>query len=340
MNSRRYLSASSLMVGFHQPQKKILFENLELELCAGQVVCFMGPNGIGKSTLIRTLASLQAPLSGEVKLLESTEGKSITKLLSVVLTTKSPLPPMTVYEMVSFGRYPYLRWNISLTDEDHAIVKRSLESIGIEKLADMNVLELSDGQLQMVMIARALCQDTSIILLDEPTAHLDLNNRLEIMKHLKRIACEMNKAILVSTHELDLALQIADHVWLATRDKSILRGAPEDLVLDGSFDEIFQFKGFDLRTGKVVHEVSEPMSIDLTGEGHGLLWTKNALERSGFQVKVVDRNSKPESAFHVVIEAEETKPRWILKTINQQFVSLTIAKLIERLQSNDCKIPE
>jgi iron complex transport system ATP-binding protein len=134
----------------------------------------------------------------------------------------------------------------------------------------------------MTMIARALVQDTPIILLDEPTAHLDLNNRVEIMNLLRNICRTEGKAILVATHELDLALQTADLVWLVGNDKKIRTGIPEDLVLNGSFDEIFQFKGFDLKTGKVFHEAHRNLAVNLIGEGHEFLWTKNALERCGF----------------------------------------------------------
>jgi len=134
------------------------------------------------------------------------------------------------------------------------------------------------------MIARALAQETPVLLLDEPTAHLDLNHRVEIMKLLLGLARKKNKAILVATHELDLALQTADEIWLATTDKKIKTGIPEDLVLDGSFDEIFRFKGFDLKTGKIQHASHQVNSINLQGEGHEFLWTKNALEREGFSV--------------------------------------------------------
>ena len=151
-------------------------------------------------------------------------------------------------------------------------------------MADKNIEELSDGQLQMAMIARALAQETEILLLDEPTAHLDLNNRVEIMNLLRHLARTTNKAILIATHELDLALQTADKIWLATSKKKILTGLPEDLVLDGSFDEVFQLKGFDLKTGKMSHEAHRKISVQLIGEGHEYLWTKNALERSGYEV--------------------------------------------------------
>ena len=138
--------------------------------------------------------------------------------------------------------------------------------------------------MQMAMIARALAQDTPIILLDEPTAHLDLNNRVEIMNLLRNLSRKEKKAILIATHELDLALQTADVVWLAGLNKKILTGIPEDLVLNGSFDELFQFKGFDLKTGKVSHEPFRNVSIGLVGNGPEYLWTKNALERNGYRV--------------------------------------------------------
>ncbi|MBA4057393.1 MAG: ABC transporter ATP-binding protein, partial [Marivirga sp.] len=138
--------------------------------------------------------------------------------------------------------------------------------------------------LQMVMIARAIAQDTPVILLDEPTAHLDLNNRVEIMKLLKNLARKTNKAILVATHELDLALQMSDVIWLTGKEKNILSGIPEDLVLNGTFDDVFQFKGFDLKTGKVQHEPHLGKTVQLIGEGYAYLWTKNALERKGFEV--------------------------------------------------------
>ena len=143
---------------------------------------------------------------------------------------------------------------------------------------------MSDGQLQLVMIAKALAQQTPVILLDEPTAHLDLNNRVEVMNLLRSLSRKMGKSILVATHELDLALQTADLIWLATGDNKIKTGIPEDLVLEGSFDEVFQFKGFDLKTGKVDHEAHRKKEVQLLGTNYSFLWTKNALERSGYDV--------------------------------------------------------
>jgi iron complex transport system ATP-binding protein len=237
----------------------------------------MGPNGIGKSTLIRTLAGLQKPLAGEISKLDE-------KNIALVLTDKITATHMTVYDLVSYGRYPHLSWGISFTEEDRKIVEQSINEVHIQTLVNKKLEELSDGQLQLAMIARALAQKTPILFLDEPTAHLDLNNRVEIMKLLLNLARKKNKAIVVATHELDLALQMADCIWLATPSKKIKSGIPEDLVLDGSFDEIFQFKGFDLKTGKIQHQSFRNSTIVLQGSGYTFLWTKNALEREGFSV--------------------------------------------------------
>jgi len=297
----------------------VLMEELNLSMCAGELICFMGPNGIGKSTLIRTLAGLQKKISGAIRLSSSVE---IHQQLSVVLTDRISSANMTVAELVAFGRYPYLNWNIHLSEDDQHIIDQSISQVNISNLRSKRLYELSDGQLQMVMIARALAQDTPIIILDEPTAHLDLNNRVEIMKLLRTLARKMNKAILVATHELDLALQMADTIWLTGKNKTIITGIPEDLVLNGTFDDIFQFKGFDLKTGKVKQEAYLAKIIRLTGDGFEYRWTKNALERNGFEIV------STEAKYEISMSVEGTKLQWILKdrvytSIGELLVALT-----------------
>jgi iron complex transport system ATP-binding protein len=282
--SETLLQINNLKVGYRNVTKEtVLFENLNLSLKADELVCFMGPNGSGKSTLIKTLANLTPALSID----SHREGQRIMKVnpkdISVVLTDRINALNMTVRELIAYGRYPYLNWSARLNPKDEKIIDEVIDKTHLASLENKNINELSDGQLQMVMIARALAQDTPVILLDEPTAHLDLNNRVEIMRMLKKLTREMNKAILVSTHELDLALQTADVLWLAD-GKNIRTGIPEDLVLDGSMDRVFQFKGFDLKSGKVAHDAHRGIKIKLSGEGSRYLWTKNALERSGYDI--------------------------------------------------------
>lgn len=304
------LKTQQLSIGYGQP----LFSNLNLSLRSGELVCFMGPNGIGKSTLIKTLACLHQPLAGSVVL--PTHTNNTTSQIAVVLTDKVAPSLMTVYELVTYGRYPYLNWSATLSDNDHTIVEHALKQVNVLSLAQKKLHELSDGQLQMVMIARAVAQQTPIILLDEPTAHLDLNNRVEIMKLLRKLAHTEGKTILVSTHELDLALQMADSIWLADKNQSILTGIPEDLVLNGTFDEVFQFKGFDLKTGKVQHEAHLGKQIQLHGDGgHIFLWTKNALERIGFEV------TEEQTPLTITIKQGDTQPSWMINS-DQSFSTI------------------
>ena len=319
----KLLTTSALRIGYGKAETaNLLFKDLELELNKGQLVCFMGPNGAGKSSLIRTLAGLQRPLGGQVILDSSLP---FPRQVSVVLTDKPSFTNTTVRELVAYGRYPYLNWRLDMGEDDRKMIDESIRKVNISSLADKNISELSDGQLQMVMIARALAQDTPVILLDEPTAHLDLNNRVVIMKLLRTLAGEMQKAILVATHELDLALQTADLIWLTGSAKDIITGLPEDLVLNGSFDQTFKFKGYDLRSGKVFHEAYRNKSVQLRGEGYHFLWTKNALERTGFTV------TQEESDLSVIIEIEETKPRWTLQKNNRLYHVNSIAALIKHI---------
>ncbi len=285
---------------------------------AGELVCLMGPNGIGKSTLLRTLAGLQKPLQGKIS--DATE-----KNIALVLTDRIVATNMTVYDLVTYGRYPYLDWSISLSSEDKKIIEESIRQVHIQHLKEKRLYELSDGQLQMSMIARALAQQTPILLLDEPTAHLDLNNRVEIMNLLRSLSRNAGKAILVCTHELDLALQTADRIWLTTTDKKIKEGIPEDLVLDGSFDAVFQFKGFDLKTGKVQHKAFRNIAVNVIGEGHEYLWTKNALERSGYEI---DKNS----AVTIFIKSSINQTIWEIHSEKIKIEVSLLGELITELK--------
>ena len=312
------LQTQNLCIGYDRDGKVLyLFENLDISLSRGELVCFMGPNGIGKTSLIRTLAGLQKSLSGKIQI-------SKEQAVALVLTDKITATHMSVYELISYGRYPYLNWNISLSEKDHAFINEAIAQVHIESLIDKRLYELSDGQLQMAMIAKALAQDTPILFLDEPTAHLDLNNRVEIMNTLRNLSRKGGKAILVATHELDLALQTADRIWLATNEKKIKEGIPEDLVLDGSFDQVFQFKGFDLKTGKVHHTPYRNLSVNLTGMGHEYLWTKNALERAGYEIG-------SSSSISIEVRANLNSIAWILNSGRTTTTCNSLGQLLKNL---------
>lgn len=326
INPNIFLTTHDLAIGYiHKKKEHRLFDGLALSLKGGQMICFMGPNGAGKSSLLRTLAGLQQPLGGSIQMLSPSGKEEAARQIAVVLTDRVNAINLTVEEMVTFGRYPYLGWDIRLNEKDIEIIRQAIEQIHLGPLLNKKLYELSDGQLQLVMIARALAQDTPIILLDEPTAHLDLNNRVEIMNLLRDLARATNKAILVATHELDLALQTADIIWLTGKQQNILKGFPEDLVLNGAFDEIFEFKGFDLKSGKVLHHPFRDINVQLSGEGAAYLWTKNALERNGFGVTADNQEVS------VTLVQTPTALQWIVRKRNIQYEVDSIENLMNLL---------
>lgn len=276
MNSvRRNILIRGFEVGFGLPA---LLRDIDLQLHAGEITCLMGPNGSGKSTLLRTIAGLMPPVSGDLP------GMNKAKL-AVVLTDRIGNQALRAGEIVSMGRFPHLGWLGRLSDQDRNIVRDTMIETGILKLADLPVSALSDGQKQLVMLARAFAQQPDLLLLDEPTSHLDLNHRVEVMSLLRKwLSGNPDRMVLLSTHELDLALQFADRLWLVQGNR-VVSGIPEDLVLGGTLDQVFQFKGFALKTGKRDLPVAK-RTVRVVGmadtPSFAILWTRNALERYGF----------------------------------------------------------
>lgn len=286
MNQTIILCAEGLSIGY---AKKSVAAHLNLTLSAGELVCLLGQNGAGKSTLIRTLAGMQAPLGGRTLLMgqdvRKLDARTLAQRLSVVLTERVDAGALTVYDLVALGRYPYTDWTSRLQEDDKAAVARAIEAVGAADLAYRPVGELSDGERQKVMIARALAQEPALMILDEPTAFLDLPRRAEIMFLLRDLARTSGRAILLSTHDLDLALRTADRVWLLANGR-LTEGAPEDLVLSGAFASAFQNEGvtFNVSEGAFHVERPHPTPIKLIGSGIYRVWTLRALERAGFAV--------------------------------------------------------
>jgi iron complex transport system ATP-binding protein len=318
-----------LHIGYKDKKGEVsLLKHLNLTIKPHELVCFMGPNGVGKSTLIRSIAGLQPILGGQALLNKSSligaSPELIANNISLVLTEKVNTLNIYVEEMIGYGRYPHLNWRLKFSKADEDLINNAISQTNINHLRGKKMFELSDGQAQMVMIARALVQNGQLVLLDEPTAHLDLNNRVEIMNLLRKLAHETGKAILVATHELDLALQTADTIWLAGFDKKIKTGVPEDLVLDGSIDAVFQFKGFDLKTGKVNQHTNKKTTISITGEGHGLLWTKNALERNGYELN-------DSSEINITISHDGNLFQWSMIHKDRQEIFFKLSDLLHAL---------
>jgi iron complex transport system ATP-binding protein len=290
--AQNILVTKDLSIGYKQGKKEslCLLSDINLTIKRGEMVCLLGPNGAGKSTLMRTIAGIQLPLAGTTLVegipIRDRNYKEIAQLLSIVLTERIDVGNLTVYHIVSLGRHPYTSWMGRLSDEDNDKIKWALEQVGLLHYANHFINQLSDGERQRVMIAKALAQDTPLIMLDEPTAHLDLPNRVDIMRLLHRLARETNKAILLSTHELDLALQAADVIWLMALHQEVKVGAPEDLVLNGSIEDTFHNKSFnfDRKTGNFIMNYQKKQIIQVLGNDVMGFWTQRALSREGYQV--------------------------------------------------------
>jgi len=236
------------------------------------------------------MAGMQKPLAGAVELggvnIHELPARELAKQLSVVLTERISIGAMTAYSLVALGRYPHTNWAGTLNDNDHEVIQWALKTTGASEFANRNVGELSDGERQRVMVARALAQEPQLMILDEITAFLDLPRRVEIMQMLRDLARTTNRAILLSTHDLDLALRSADVIWLLPKGGAMQVGVPEELVLNGAFAKAFAGEGieFDSHLGafRIAHTTQR--DIVVTGEGEAALWTRRALERQGFRV--------------------------------------------------------
>ena len=240
MTTPTYLHTKNLSIGYAD---KILLSHLDLQLNKGEMVCLLGANGVGKSTLIRTILGLTPALDGRVfineKPLSDLHIKTVAKHISIVLTTGIPPNNFTVYELVALGRTPHTNWLGKLNQTDKARIKDAMQLVAITHFSDRQVNSLSDGERQRVMLAKALVQDTELIILDEPTAHLDVTNRVALLLLLKKLAKETGKGILLSTHELELALQVADSIWLINNKKKMIKGTPNELILSNSISQTF-----------------------------------------------------------------------------------------------------
>lgn len=304
------INTKDLAIGYEEKGKgiNILHENIELNLMSGEFTCLLGPNGAGKSTLIRTFAGFQDSLKGAVyledKLLGNLSERELSQLVSVVLTERTNIDNMTVRELVSMGRYPYTGFFGSLSKDDEKVVDDAIESVGIPQMKNRMLTKLSDGERQKAMIAKALAQETPIIILDEPTAFLDLPSRIEIMRLLHHLAADTDKAILLSTHDLELALQFADRIWLMGKNKKMKTGVPEDLILDNHFKSFFERDGiiFDNYNGAFKTLKEQKEIVKFTGNGIFTKWAKRALERNGF---IAAEENENDVDLHINVEDDK-----------------------------------
>jgi len=296
-------------------EPRIVLAGVSEAMHEGELVCLLGPNGSGKSTLLKTIAGFQAPLAGELRIAGRAIGgltlRERAREVSVVLTERVDSGMLTGYELVALGRYPYTAWMGGLSAEDDRVIRRSIQAVKADHLAGRSVSTLSDGERQRIMIARALAQEPRLLLLDEPTAFLDLPRRVEIMALLRSLSRGEGRAVLLATHELELALQVADRIWLITPEATIEVGAPEDLILQGAFERSFPAEGleFDRRRGSFRVVRGSGRRVGLSGEGIALHWTKHALAREGFSSESADTR---ETELSVRVEGNEGCYLWTI----------------------------
>tara|TARA_R110002049_G_scaffold216946_3_gene388379 strand:- start:762 stop:1550 length:789 start_codon:yes stop_codon:yes gene_type:complete len=242
---KKLIKIENLLVGYGNKNSGCaIMAPLSTEVGEGEFICLIGENGKGKSTLLKTISGNLQPLAGEViindKKLIDYDNHSLAAQLSLVLTDKISIGLITVFDLVAFGRYPFTNWLANLTENDKYIIDDALKVCGIKELANRYFNNLSDGEKQKVLIARAITQQTPIIILDEPLNHLDLINKVEIFSLLKKLCKAVNKTIIISTHQVELALQAADRLWLITNDHKLSVSTPDEAIASGLFDRAFK----------------------------------------------------------------------------------------------------
>jgi iron complex transport system ATP-binding protein len=238
------LRTIDLAVGYQSRHaRRVVLDRLNLSLRPGELVCLLGPNGSGKSTLLRTLAGMQPPMSGFVEIggcdVRRMKEADLARRLAVVLTERPMVGALTGLDVVELGRYPYAGWFGRLSERDHLLVDRALEAAGAGHLATVDFGKLSDGERQRIMIARALAQEPAVLVMDEPSAFLDVSSRIELMALVRRIVQDERLAVVLSTHDLEPALRAADVVWLIMPGGRLLAGAATAVVAEGLVEAAF-----------------------------------------------------------------------------------------------------
>ncbi len=286
----KILSLDALMIGYRSGRETMsLLPPLTAAVMKGELIALLGQNGIGKSTLLRTITALQAPLGGSVtikdKKIEDYQRFELAKTIGYISTEQVRAAGMKVIDLVSLGRYPHTNWTGRFEDADHLVVAEAIEKTGLERLKERYINELSDGERQRAMIARVLAQDAEILVMDEPTAFLDIRSRYEIVHLLHDLTVNRGKTIIFSTHDMLTAINESDRIWLTFRD-SFNEGAPEDLILNGSFDRLFDSSvvKFNIADATFVYQKELKGKVKIEASGISRYWTEKAVNRAGFSV--------------------------------------------------------
>ncbi len=324
------MSFDSLKIGYVSGKiENILLPPLNARASSGELIAVIGRNGIGKSTLLRTIAGLQKPLGGEIfysgENIKNYSRMDLAQRVGYISTDIVKVSNMSVYDLVALGRFPHTNWIGKIDLKDHEAIMDAIEKTSIKPFYRKYVSELSDGERQKAMIARILAQDTGIMIMDEPTAFLDIAARYEILQLMHTLSAINMKTIIFSTHDLQMAINRSDKIWLILDDE-LIEGAPEDLIIAGAFDHLFDNSAvsFNHGDGTFSFRIEEKGSMYIEGEGFKKLWTEKAIIRAGFTV--TDEKKIP-----YIVAPSATDENWQLITYNTQYEFRTIYELITYL---------
>ncbi len=289
MESNKIIILESLQIGYASGKHtKELIPPLTASSDSGELIVVLGRNGIGKSTLLRTLTGLQESLGGRIflhnKNISEYNRMDLARKIGYISTEIVRAGNMTVFDLVALGRFPHTNWLGKIDRASQMAIENSLDKTGLTTFRKRNISELSDGERQKAMIARVLAQDTDIMIMDEPTAFLDISSKFEVLNLMLELTRE-GKTIIFSTHDFNIAVNQADKIWLML-DSGLLEGAPEDLMLGGSFDHLFEsaIVGFNSADGSFTFRKEPRGNICISGEGMIRKWTERAVLRAGYHV--------------------------------------------------------
>jgi len=277
------LQTRDLSIGYRR--RPPVLQHLDLAVEPGEMVCLIGSNGIGKSTLLRTLAGMQPPVSGSVIVggtdIKTMSAGELARHMAVILTERVSIGAMPAQRLVELGRYPHVDWSGHLEERDHRVVREAITAVGAEHLAERDINELSDGERQRIMIARALAQEPAVLLLDEPSAFLDISARVEIVAMLRQLARKRGVAVILSSHDLELSLRTADTIWLVEGQGRVHVGAPEDLLANGSIAAAFS-------RGDILFAPAD-RTFRIRTQPRGLVFAEGAPEQVALAQTVLER---------------------------------------------------
>ncbi|MCX6325234.1 MAG: ABC transporter ATP-binding protein [Bacteroidia bacterium] len=336
MNLTEILSLDSLKIGYVSGRhENVLLPPLNASANKGELIAVIGRNGIGKSTLLRTLTGLQPSLGGEIfysgKKIMDYSRMDLAQKVGYISTEIVKVSNMSVYDLVALGRFPHTNWKGKIDTKNHEVIMDAIEKTGMSALYKRFVSELSDGERQRAMIARILAQDTGIMVMDEPTAFLDIGSKYEILHLLHVLSHKSEKTIIFSTHDLNMAISQSDKIWLIINNK-LMEGAPEDLMIEGAFDHLFDSSPvqFNSEHGTFSSRNEEKGRIYIEGDGIRRHWTEKAINRVGFSVSPVKK-------IPFIIVPFGNNSKWQLITSNLTLEFESIYELVSQLSKENIR---